>query len=169
MTEEIMTEEIMTIDGPCATGSCRCGQVTFQVRSKPVITSACHCVGCQKMSGSAFSLTALFPAEAFSVTTGSPVIGGMHGSTRHYFCPHCLSWLFTRPDESDAFVGVRSSLLDQPQHYAPFMETWVREKLPWASTGARVSYDAFPDPRDYPALMAEFRSESLSDAVKPAG
>jgi hypothetical protein len=55
------------------------------------MTSACHCVGCQKMSSSAFSLTALFPAEAFFIHRGSPVIGGMHGSTRHYFCPHCLS------------------------------------------------------------------------------
>ncbi|WP_325948337.1 GFA family protein [Pseudomonas putida] len=103
-----------------------------------------------------FSGTALFPADDFFITRGSPVTGGMHGSTRHYFCPHCLSWLFTRPGESDAFIGVRSSLLDQPQRYAPFMETWVREKLPWASTGARVSYDAFPDPQDYPALMVEF-------------
>lgn len=146
----------MSNDEYCVTGSCRCGQVAFEVRSQPVMTSACHCVGCQKMSSSAFSLTALFPAEAFFITRGSPVIGGMHGSIRHYFCPHCLSWLFTRPGESDAFIGVRSSLLDQPQRYAPFMETWVREKLPWANTGARVSYDAFPDPQDYPALMAEF-------------
>lgn len=146
----------MSNDEYCVTGSCRCGQVAFEVRSQPVMTSACHCVGCQKMSSSAFSLTALFPAEAFFIHRGSPVIGGMHGSTRHYFCPHCLSWLFTRPGESDAFIGVRSSLLDQPQRYAPFMETWVREKLPWANTGARVSYDAFPNPQDYPALMVEF-------------
>ncbi|WP_273821033.1 GFA family protein [Pseudomonas asplenii] len=146
----------MSIDDFCATGSCRCGQVTFEVRSQPVMTSACHCVGCQKMSGSAFSLTALFPAEAFSITQGSPMIGGMHGPTRHFFCPHCLSWLFTRPDGSDAFVGVRSSLLDKPERYAPYMETWTREKLPWTSTGAKVGYEAFPDPQDYPALMAAF-------------
>lgn len=151
----------MSNDEYCVTGSCRCGQVAFEVRSQPVMTSACHCVGCQKMSSSAFSLTALFPAEAFFINRGSPVIGGMHGSTRHYFCPHCLSWLFTRPGESDAFIGVRSSLLDQPQRYAPFMETWVREKLPWASTGARVSYDAFPNPQDYPALMVEFAETGL--------
>lgn len=152
----------MTIDESCVNGSCRCGEVTFQLRSKPVMISACHCVGCQKMSGSAFSLTALFPAEDFFITRGSPVIGGMHGPTRHYFCPHCLSWLFTRPGETEAFVGVRSSLLDQPQRYVPFMETWVREKLPWASTGARISYDAFPETQDYPALMAEFIATGLT-------
>lgn len=146
----------MGIEEFCATGSCRCGQVTFQVRSRPLMTSACHCAGCQKMSASAFSLSALFPADAFFITRGAPVIGGMHGSTRHFFCPHCLSWLFTRPAQSDEVVGVRSSLLDQPQGYAPYMETWTREKLPWASTGARVSYEAFPEPQDYPGLLAAF-------------
>lgn len=141
---------------PHATGSCRCGQVTFEVHCEPVMTTACHCVGCQKMSASAFSLTALFPAADFLVTQGTPVTGGMHGATRHLFCPHCLSWLFTRPAGNDAFVGVRSSLLDNPEGYAPFMETWTREKLPWASAGACVSYEAFPDPQDYPQLMARF-------------
>lgn len=141
---------------PHATGACRCGQVTFATRGAPVITSACHCVGCQKMSSSAFSLTALFPAEQFVITQGVPVIGGLHGATQHFFCAHCLSWLFTRPAGNEALIGVRSSLFDDPRQYAPFMETWTREKLPWAHTGALVSYEGFADPQDYPGLMARF-------------
>ncbi|WP_338524233.1 GFA family protein [Pseudomonas batumici] len=141
---------------PHVTGTCRCGQMTFETHCGPVITSACHCVGCQKMSSSAFSLTALFPAEGFVITQGIPVIGGLHGTTRHFFCPYCLTWLFTRPAGNEAYIGVRSSLLDNPEHYAPFMETWTREKLSWANTGALVSYEAFPEPQDYPALMAQF-------------
>ncbi|MEX6664709.1 GFA family protein [Pseudomonas sp. W2Oct36] len=139
-------------------GTCRCGHVTFETDCPPVMTTACHCVGCQKMSASAFSLTALFPAAGFAVTQGETVIGGLHGSTRHYFCAHCLTWLFTRPAGVDEYVGVRSSLLENPQQYLPFMETWTREKLPWVTTGASVSYEAFPDPQDYPALMSKFRS-----------
>ncbi|WP_085668303.1 GFA family protein [Pseudomonas sp. R27(2017)] len=146
----------MTDPTPCATGSCRCGQVTFQASGRPVMTSACHCTGCQKMSASAFSLTALFPAERFAVTQGTPVIGGLHGPTRHYFCPHCLTWLFTRPAQNEAFVGVRSSLLNRPQDYAPFMETWVSEKLPWAGTGASVSFEGFPAVGEYAGLMERF-------------
>lgn len=92
------------------------------------------------------------------MTRGEPVIGGLHGPTRHFFCPHCLTWLFTRPAGVDAFVGVRSSLLEDPQRYAPFMETWTREKLPWVTTGAAVSFEGFPEPQDYPALMAQFRA-----------
>lgn len=148
------------------TGTCRCARVAFEAHCPPVMTLACHCSGCQKMSASAFSLTSLLPADQFVVTQGSPVIGGLHGATRQYFCPHCLTWLFTRPAGLDAFVGVRSSLLENPERYRPFMETWTREKLPWVSSGASVSYEAFPDPQDYPALMARYRAASEGAQVE---
>jgi hypothetical protein len=112
------------------------------------------------MSSSAFSLTALFPSEHFVVTRGDPVIGGLHGSTRHFFCPHCLTWLFTRPAGLDAYVGVRSSLLENSQRHPPFMETWTREKLPWITTVAQESFEAFPEPQDYPELMMKFGSRA---------
>ena len=137
-------------------GQCRCGQVTFEVSAKPMITMACHCTGCQKMTASAFSLSSLFPAEAFTVTAGEPVIGGLHGATRHYFCDHCLSWLFTRPEGMDAFVNVRSAMLDDAQHYQPFIETYTDEKLQWAVTGAKHSFSKFPPQESFPQLLAGY-------------
>ncbi len=95
-------------------GRCRCGQVRFRITAPPLLTMACHCTGCQRMTGSAFSLSAAIPSEGFAVTQGEPVIGGLHGPSRHYFCPHCLSWLFTRPEGLDHFVNVRSTMLDDP-------------------------------------------------------
>ena len=62
---------------------------------------ACHCTGCQRMTASAFSLSALYPSSGFEVTEGRPVIGGLHGPARHFFCPHCMSWLFTRPEGTE--------------------------------------------------------------------
>lgn len=61
------------------TGQCRCGQVRFTVSQAPLLTMACHCRGCQRMSASAFSLSAAIPLEGFAVTQGEPVIGGLHG------------------------------------------------------------------------------------------
>lgn len=137
-------------------GSCRCGQVVFELRAPPLITTACHCTGCQKMASSAFSLSALVPAESFVVTQGNPVIGGLHGPTQHFFCPHCLSWLFTRPEGNDQVIGVRSSLLENPQRYAPFIETWTSEKLPWVATGAKHGFEQFPAPQDFGPLVQQY-------------
>ena len=106
-------------------GNCRCGRIEFEVRSSPLITMACHCTGCQKMTSSAFSLSSLFPIQAFSVTLGEPVIGGLHGGARHYFCEYCMSWLFTRPEGMEDFVNVRSTMLENSVEFTPFIETYL--------------------------------------------
>ena len=137
-------------------GACRCGKVQLRLQGKPLMTMACHCTGCQKMTASAFSLSSMFPAAAFSVVAGEPVIGALHGEHRHLFCPHCLSWMFTRPAGMDAFVLVRATMLDDAAGYRPFIETCTAEKLPWAATPAAHSFDGYPPPERYPALMAEF-------------
>jgi len=138
------------------TGQCRCGQVQFEVSSEPLMTMACHCTGCQQMTASAFSLSTLYPSSGFKVTQGEPAIGGLHGATRHYFCAHCMSWLFTRPEGMDDFVNVRSTMMEDAQSYSPFIETYTDEKLPWATTPAVHSFEKFPQPEDFPALLAEF-------------
>lgn len=141
-------------------GKCRCDQVRFVVEGAPLITMACHCTGCQRMTASAYSLSSLYPSNALIVTAGEPVIGGIHGPTRHYFCPRCMSWLFTRPAGMDEFVNVRSTLLDNAASYRPFIETYTSEKLAWVSTGASHSFETFPAPDDFPALLTEFSQAS---------
>src|SRR4030095_3779468 len=73
-------------------GGCRCGQVRFRISAPPLLTGACHCIGCQRMAGGAFSLGVVVSDEAFEVIEGKPVIGGLHGEVPHYFCPYCMSW-----------------------------------------------------------------------------
>ena len=138
-------------------GSCRCGEVTFEITAPPLMTAACHCTGCQRMSSSAFSLTAMVPAEAFAVVQGKTAVGGLRGpQLQHHCCPSCMSWMFTRIAGLDAFLNVRPTLLDDPSWFSPFIETMTREKLPWAETPARHRFEGFPAMEDFPRLMAEF-------------
>ncbi|MGL3605662.1 GFA family protein [Rhizobium sp. G187] len=137
-------------------GSCRCGQVTLKVRGRPVMTLACHCKGCQKMTASAFSLSALYPQDCVEITGPEPVIGGMHGELRHHFCPHCLSWVFTRAELFGPLINVRATMLDHAADLVPFVETCTTEKLPWVTIPTRHSYPQFPPMEDFPKLMAEF-------------
>ncbi|WP_263970571.1 GFA family protein [Leptolyngbya sp. KIOST-1] len=123
------------------------------------MTMACHCTGCQRMTASAFSLSTLYPSSEFRVTQGETVIGGLHGATRHYFCAHCMSWLFTRPEGMDDFVNVRSTMMEDAQSFSPFIETYTDEKLPWATTSAVHSFEKFPQPENFPALLAEFAEQ----------
>lgn len=143
-------------------GGCRCGQVRLKISAPPILTMACHCTGCQKMSSSAYSLSAAIPAEGFEVIAGEPVIGGLHGASRHYFCPHCMTWMFTRPEGMDWFVNLRPTMLDDTSGLAPFIETFTSEKLPFAATGAVHSYETFPPMEAYEGLVQEFAERSAA-------
>ncbi|QEL21572.1 GFA family protein [Bosea sp. F3-2] len=137
-------------------GGCRCGRTRISISAPPLLASACHCHGCQRMSASAFSLTLAVPAAGFAVTQGEPVLGGLKGATRHFFCRYCLSWMFTCPEQLDDLVNLRPSMLDDHGWFAPFVEVWTSHKLPWATTSAAHSFATQPDFPAYGALMAEY-------------
>jgi hypothetical protein len=121
-----------------------------------MMSGACHCTGCQRMSASAFSLSVAIPADGFAVIAGEPTIGGLHGATRHYFCPHCMTWMFTRPEGMDWFVNLRTTMLDHAGSLAPFVETYAAEKLPFAQTGAVRSFKTLPPMDAWEGLMREY-------------
>jgi hypothetical protein len=109
------------------------------------------------MTGSAFSLTSIYPEAAFAVIAGEPVIGGARGAdTHHYFCPRCMSWVFTRPQGMGEIVNVRSTMFDAVPPEPPFLETYTSEKLPWAETGAAHSFEVYPPPERFPELLGEY-------------
>ena len=135
-------------------GGCRCGALRFRVTQPPMLTSACHCTGCQKMSASAYSLSVTVPATGFEVAAGTPATGGLHGpEVHHHHCGHCKSWVFTRVEGLDFFVNLRATMLDGHGWFRPFVEVWTSEKLPWAETGAAHS---FATPRTSSGVTAPF-------------
>jgi hypothetical protein len=143
-----------------AEAGCRCGQVRLRISAKPLLTMACHCTGCQQMSSSAYSLSAAIPSDGFEVIKGEPVIGGLHGAdSHHYFCPRCMSWMFTKPQGMDWFVNLRPTMLDDAAWFSPFIETWTSEKLPWATTPAVHSYAALPAMEEYEGLVKEYMGQ----------
>ena len=137
-------------------GRCRCGAIEFDLTAPPIMTAACHCTGCQRMSGSAFSLTAMVPEGGLIVTKGEPVIGGARTpGLEHYHCPDCKSWIFTRPAGVD-FVNLRPTLLDDATWFAPFIETMTSAKLPWVSLPVARSYEGFPEMAELGPLMEAY-------------
>ena len=149
-------------------GACRCRKIRFEIRVAPLMTIACHCLDCQKMSSSAFSITAMVPANGFHVLEGEPEERSVPGSRRqHFFCPDCMSWLFTRLEGVDARVNVRPTLCDDTSWVTPFIETMTTAKLPWVTTPAVHSFEAFPSPQEFQLVMAEFARRQAGCAQDP--
>jgi hypothetical protein len=114
-------------------------------------------------------MTAICLADAFEVTAGESVIGGLHGpDAHHFFCAHCMTWMFTRPVPVPHIVNVRPTMLDDHAWFSPFIETFTRSKLPWAITGAAHSFEEFPPMDVYEGLMKAFAAHRGHDADQGA-
>jgi hypothetical protein len=131
------------------------------------MTAACHCTGCQRMTGGAYSLTSTWPEEAFELFSGEPVLGGLRGEIRHHHCSNCFSWVYTRASQLGPLVNVRTTMLDEPPREPPFIEVYTDEALPYALTGATHSFGQFPPIDQFQPLLADFAS-SVASQGKPA-
>ena len=121
-----------------------------------MITMACHCTGCQKMTGGPYSLSAMIAGDAFEVTKGQPVVGGLKGDEiDHMFCPNCMSWVFTRVMDG-AFINVRSPMLDDTSDTEPYVESYTSEKLDWVKLETPHSFEKFPELDDYTAIIQAY-------------
>ena len=139
-------------------GGCRCGTTRIRVTTPPLLTMACHCAGCQKMSASAYSLSVGVSSAGFEVIQGEPALGGKDRDM-HHFCPHCMTWMFTTLPGFDWLVNVRAPVLDDHLWVAPFLEVYTKEGFAWARTGAPHSFETEPDPDGWKALIDAFAGE----------
>ena len=53
---------------PKITGGCLCGSVRYRSEAEPTLVAVCHCVTCQKYTGSAFSLNVGVPSDSVTIT-----------------------------------------------------------------------------------------------------
>ncbi|OLN96682.1 hypothetical protein CCHL11_00767 [Colletotrichum chlorophyti] len=102
--------------------------LTRDVTEEPKTTALCHCLDCQKWTGSAFTPNAVVSRTAFKVTQGTPdypvhdltcepksydVIGDSGKVNRHYFCPTCGSSLYTELDIWPDLTCIKAGGLDE--------------------------------------------------------
>jgi len=132
--------------------------VRFKISAPAMLTMACHCTGCQRMTGGAYALSVVVPGAGFEVTAGEPVAGGMRGQIAHMHCPDCKSWVFTRPPGLP-FVNIRTTMLDAPEDFPPFADIWVSEKLPWVTPTSGRPFEQFPANEEWPGLMQAYAAE----------
>ncbi len=121
-------------------GGCSCGYVRYQIVSDPLIVHCCHCRYCQRQTGTAFALNALFDAKHVELLRGTvseievPTSSG-EGQTIAR-CPKCEVALW-----SNYYMGgiknmirfVRVGTLDNPDMLPPDVHIFTMSKQPWVN------------------------------------
>ena len=114
--------------------SCSCGQLTAQVTGDPVRISICHCLACQRRTGSPFAEQARFPRENVSISGDSTqfVIKGDEGSrATFHFCPRCGATVYYTAEGLEAFVIVPVGVFADPGFPAPTVSVYESRMHGW--------------------------------------
>ena len=141
------------------------------MESEPLFTHCCHCLNCQRQTGSAFVINLLIEADRVKVLTGAsePVeVPRDDGSTQTiYRCPRCQIAAFSRYSRPDVLF-VRGGTLDDPAAVAPDVHIYTRSKLSWVvlpdSSPAFTTY--YDTKKLWPAASLD-RLEALTAPKRP--
>jgi len=120
-------------------GGCHCGRVTYEADISPQDVGICHCTDCQRLTGSAFRVTAATSRSNFRITAGDPKcytkIGDSGQKRLQYFCDFCGSPIFTSGEgEAADDVGIRVGTINQRRDLSPRYQIWCSSQLSWVAT-----------------------------------
>jgi hypothetical protein len=114
------------------TGGCFCGAVKYVVCGEPINVRACHCQDCQRLTGSAFFVRALFPKSMVTITGGLSEFASSDDLTRK-FCPHCGSQIFAERKSRPNAIAIALGSFDHLDGILPSEHVWVSDKQAWLS------------------------------------
>ncbi len=121
--------------------------------SEPMFVHCCHCLNCQRQTGSAFVINLLIEADRVELLTGEPQpvdVPRDDGSTqRIYRCPTCQVAVFSEYGSPEVRF-VRAGTLDEPTGITPDVHIFTKSKVGWV---------ALPD--DAPAFDVYYDSKKL--------
>jgi len=134
-------------------GGCACGAVRYRLASEPLFVHCCHCLNCQRQTGSAFVVNVLIETDRVELLDGEPepiAVPRSGGKKQKIWrCPTCQTALYSEYT-SPRVRFVRAGTLDDPSSVAPDVHIFTRSKLPWLT---------LPEP--VPAFNVYYDTEKL--------
>jgi hypothetical protein len=134
-------------------GGCTCREVRYRLSGMPLIVHACHCRWCQRETGTAFALNALYEADRVTHLAAEPEIvltSSLSGKGQPIArCRSCRVALWSNyAGGGPAVRFVRVGTLDEPDRLPPDIHIYTASKQPWVSLppGARAVPE-FYDPK----------------------
>jgi hypothetical protein len=134
-------------------GGCACGEVRYRLASEPLFVHCCHCLNCQRQTGSAFVINLLIETDRVELTAGTPEpidVPRDDGSSQRIFrCPTCQVALFSEYGHP-GIRFVRAGTLDDPRDIRPDVHIFTKSKVSWVTL-----------PESVPAFEIYYETRSL--------
>jgi len=149
-------------------GGCACGRVRYRLGSRPMFVHCCHCLRCQRETGSAFVLSALIETDRIELLASTPAplavptdSGRLH---RIFRCEDCQTAVWSEYGGLTKLRFVRVGALDAPHALKPDVHIYTRTKVPWVTLPDGVpAFEAYYDSKKlWPAECLERRRAVVS-------
>lgn len=114
--------------------SCSCGQLTATVEGDPIRVSVCHCLACQRRTGSVFGAQARFARAGvqFSGEGREFVrVGDEGGRATFTFCPTCGATVYYTMAGHEEFVAIPVGAFADPAFPGPSFSVYEERMHSW--------------------------------------
>jgi hypothetical protein len=114
--------------------TCACADVRISVEGEPNIVSMCHCLLCQKRTGSIYSVHAYFSKNKVTIeglTKGYRRSSDSGRIIEFHFCPNCGSTMFWDLPMNADFIGIPVGVFADPAFPPPDVSIFMPHKHPW--------------------------------------
>jgi hypothetical protein len=124
--------------------SCACGDLRVACAGEPVSVSLCHCLECQKRTGSVYGIAAFFTRPSVEVSGACSSFvrasDSGHGVTFH-FCPRCGSTVFWEPARKPDFVAVAVGSFADPSFPMPGKSVYQHHRHHWVLEPGAIGHN----------------------------
>ena len=123
--------------------SCSCGQLQAEVSAEPLRVSVCHCLACQRRTGSVFGAQARFAKAAVVVTGPSKVfvrVGDEGTRASFHFCPECGATVYYTFAGNDDAVAIPVGAFADPAFPAPSLSVYEERMHSWVQIPGQVTH-----------------------------
>jgi hypothetical protein len=128
----------------------------------------CHCLNCQRQTGSAFVINLLIETDRVELLAGEPAaveVPRDDGSTQRIWrCPECQVAVFSQYGRPEVRF-VRGGTLDDPTGIEPDVHIYTRSKVAWLALPDSVP--AFAEYYDSERVWPEASLERLAAVLRP--
>lgn len=125
------------------TAACSCGQLSLTAEGDPVRISMCHCLACQRRTGSVFGAQARFARDRV-VTSGRAKeyvrVGDSGGRITFSFCPECGATVFYRIDDLPEVIAVPVGAFADPAFPEPRVSVYEARRHAWVAVPAEAEH-----------------------------
>ena len=150
-------------------GGCACGAIRYRLESDPLFIHCCHCLNCQRQTGSAFVINLMIEASRVEMVAGAPrpvEVPRDDGSAQRIFrCPNCQVAVFSEYGRPEVRY-VRAGTLDQPSEVTPDVHIFTKSKVSWLTIPE--STPAFEVYYDMEALWPAASLQRLNAVLAPS-